>query len=378
MIDLIIIGGGAAGSFLASLLPSAHLFERKDMLMSKLLITGGGACNLTHECDAKTAVTMYHDRKAFVSPCLYSFTPSDIREYFLSLGVRTTVREDGKVFPASMDSRTVASALTSRIKNVHLSEAVTDIERNDGYFTVTTEKGTYRASKVAVATGGASYPATGSDGSFFAILKKLGHTIVPLRPALSALKTDLDTSSLQGITVENVTLSHGKRKYTGPVLFTARGISGPMVMDLSHDITPGDVITLSFSDISAADIKSCNGKKEAVNAVHELTLLPKALLQVLIKQKDKKIAELTKKDLQEITSAITSLKLTVRPDDLKYATVTSGGVDTSEINRETFESRIVKGLYIIGECTDVDGKCGGFNLTYAFAGAHAVYRSLSK
>ncbi len=378
MIDLIIIGGGAAGSFLSSLLPTSHLFEKTDRLMSKLLITGGGACNLTHECDAKTLVTMYHKKKAFVSPCLYAFTPDDIRKHFFSIGVETTVREDGKVFPSSMEARSIADAICRNMNNVHLSEAVTDIERKDGYFAVTTVKGKYNAKHVCVATGGASYPATGSDGSFFPILKKLGHRIIPLRPALSALITDIDTSLIQGITVENVMLTHKKKKYTGSVLFTRRGISGPMVMDLSHDITPGDGITLSFTCITPEEIKSCNGKKETLNAVHELTALPKALLSVLLPQGEKKVACLAKKDLQEIITAITALRLTVRPDELKYATVTSGGVDTSELDSKTFESKICKDLYIIGECTDVDGKCGGYNLTYAFASAHAVYLSLSK
>ncbi|MGN0907441.1 MAG: NAD(P)/FAD-dependent oxidoreductase, partial [Bullifex sp.] len=207
MIDLIIIGGGAAGSFLSSLLSSSHLFEKTDRLMTKLLMTGGGACNLTNECDTKTLVSMYHDRKAFVSPCLYSFTPKNIMEHFLSLGVETTVREDGKVFPSSMEARSIADAICRNMNNIHLSEAVTDIERKDGYFTVKTVKGTYDAHNVCVATGGASYPSTGSDGSFFPILKKLGHRIIPLRPALSALKTDIDTSSIQGITAENVTLT---------------------------------------------------------------------------------------------------------------------------------------------------------------------------
>ncbi len=378
MIDTIIIGGGAAGSFLSSLIPSAHLFEKTNILCSKLLITGNGACNVTHSEDIKSFITHYYDKKNFISPSIYAFGPERIREYLKAKGVETYIREDGKVFPTSNNANDIKNALVKDLKNIHLNEEVVSIEKKDNYFIVKTNKQSYEAKVVVCATGGASYPLTGSDGSFFTILKSLGHKIIPLRPALSALITDsINTQKLEGITLNNVTLTHKKKKYTGPILFTKRGITGPMVMNMSRFVENNDEVILTFANLDKEEIKNQNGKTKCINAIHDLTLLPKSFLEVVLSCSEKKVAELSKKDIQEIMENITSLKLNVKLDKLNLATVTKGGVDTTEIDKTTYKSKLVDNLYIIGECTDVDGECGGYNLTYAFSSAYCAYLSIS-
>ena len=378
MIDVIIIGGGASGSFLASLLPTSHLFEKTNKLCSKLLITGNGACNITHDEDIKAFITHYYDKKNFISPAIYSFGPEGIRGYLKNKGVSTYTREDGKVFPNSNRAEDIKTAICSNIKNIHLNEEVKLIKKIDSYFIVTTTKGDYKSKIVVIATGGASYPTTGSDGTFFSVIKSLGHKINPLRPALSALIIqNLDTQRLEGITLNNVTLIHKGKKYVGPIVFTKRGISGPMVMNLSREITNGEELTIVSSQIERKEIKNCSGKAKCINAIHDLTALPKSFLEVILPNPNKCVAELSKQDILNIEKALNSLKLIVKLDKLTLATVTKGGVETSEIDNKTFSSKIVSNLYIIGECSDIDGECGGYNLTYALSSAYCAYLNIN-
>ena len=378
MIDVIIIGGGAAGSFLASLLPTSHLFEKTNKLCSKLLITGNGACNITHDEEVKTFITHYYDKKNFISSAIYSFGPEGVRKYLESKGVETYTRDDGKVFPASNRAETIREALISDIKNIHLNEEVKSIEKADSFFIVTTTKGQYKSKIVVIATGGASYPSTGSDGTFFSVIKALGHKVNPLRPALSALNIqNIDTQRLEGISLNNVKIIHNKKKYSGPIIFTKRGISGPMVMNLSREINNGDELTLISSELEKEEIKNQSGKAKCINAIHDLTALPKSFLEVMLREPNKCVAELSKQDIQDIHKALTSLKLIVKLDKLSLATVTRGGVETSELDKKTFSSKVVDNLFIIGECTDIDGECGGYNLTYALSSAYCAYSCIN-
>lgn len=377
MIDIIIIGGGASGSFLASLLPNSHLFEKTNRLCSKLLLTGNGACNITHDEEIRDFISHYYDKKNFISPAIYSFGPEKIKKYLKSKGVDTYSREDGKVFPTSNRAETIKAALTEDIKNIHLNEEVKKIEKLDSYFIVTTTKAEYKSKIVVIATGGASYPLTGSDGTFFPAIKALGHKIIPLRPALSALTTQsIDTHKIEGVTLNNVTLLHKGKRYSGSIVFTKRGISGPLAMNLSRSIENNDELTLISAQIDRDEIKKQNGKAKCINVLHEMTALPKAFLEAIVPCPDKTIAELSKKDIQGIMEVISALKLIVKLDKLSLATVTKGGVDTAELDKKTFSSKIVDNLYIIGECTDVDGECGGYNLTYALASAYCAYKAI--
>lgn len=377
---VIIVGGGASGLLLKHLLPSALLIEKNRQTGQKLLITGGGACNLTHSEDIRSLIEHYNGKRKFVSTALYSFPPEKIISFFESIGVNCITREDGKIFPSTMDAHTVRDALLNDGRGVIAKTTVREVSLRDGRYHITTTDGDYECSILVLATGGASYPATGSEGDGYAFAKALGHKIIPPHAALCALRTDMDTKPLEGISIEEVTLTLNRKKYKGPLLFTSRGLSGPMVLDLSRNIEGGEKIRLSFTEITEQDIKAQNGKLNALNAVHSLTGLPRRLLDVLLKDvAAKNTASLTKTELNLIISKLTALELTVTTKgELKYGMTTRGGIDTAEIDSRSFESKISPGLYAVGELLDVDADCGGYSLTFAFASAYAAAQSIQE
>ena len=245
--EIVIIGGGASGLFLSSLIREALLLERNNEVGKKLSLTGGGKCNLTHEGDAREIVSHYYDKKRFVSPSIYTFGPGRIREYFSSLSLDTYTRSDGKVFPVSEKSCDVINAL--RKGDIALETRVLSITRNEVSFIITTNKGVVEADKLVIATGGSSFSQTGSDGSFFPILSLLGHKIVPIRPALCSLKVKEDMGRVEGITVEDACIKYKKIKREGSILFTRNGISGPEVMNISREVENDDQIEISLSSL---------------------------------------------------------------------------------------------------------------------------------
>ena len=375
--EIVIIGGGASGLFLSSLIREALLLERNNEVGKKLSLTGGGKCNLTHEGDAREIVFHYYDKKRFVSPSIYTFGPGRIREYFSSLSLDTYTRSDGKVFPVSEKSCDVINAL--RKGDIALETRVLSITRNEDSFIITTNKGVVEADKLVIATGGSSFSQTGSDGSFFPILSLLGHKIVPIRPALCSLKVKEDMGRVEGITVENAFIKYKKIKREGSILFTRNGISGPEVMNISREVENDDQIEISLSSLPPSELFHLKGNMRAIKALHEETLLPLRLLEERLSWKDKKIGDLSKKDSEEYRDKIYKwTPIVTTKGMLNSSTVTRGGVDTDEVDRFTLKSKLDPNLWIIGEALDVDGECGGYNLTFAFSSAYSAYLSLKK
>lgn len=374
---IVIIGGGASGLFLSSLIPEALLLEKNNTVGKKLSLTGGGKCNLTHERDGRDIVSHYYDKKRFVSPSIYTFSPERIREYFSSLSLDTYIRSDGKVFPKSEKSSDVISALTKG--EIALETKVLSVTKNNDSFILTTNNGVIEAEKVVVATGGSSFPQTGSDGSFFSILSLLGHKIIPLRPALSSLKVMENMGRVEGITVEDVSIKYKKIKKEGSILFTRNGISGPEIMNISREVENESQIEISLSSFPPSELFHLKGNMKAIKALHEETSLPLRLLEERLSWKDKKIGDLSKNDSEEYRNKFYKWTPTVTTKGmLNSSTVTRGGVDTEEVDPVTFKSKLVPNLWIIGEALDVDGECGGYNLTFAFASAYSAYLSLTK
>lgn len=377
---VIIIGGGASGLFLHSLVPSSLLVEKNSVCGVKLLITGNGSCNITHDEDSASLCTHYYEKRSFVTPALYAFPPSAVREYFSSLGVGTYSRSDGKVFPVTDKSSDVRDALLGNGRNILNEAEVKRVAKDGDLFTVETTKGTFYSTFLVIATGGVTYPKTGATGDGYAFARDFGHTVIPPRPALSSLSIGMDTSALEGVSLDSVTLSAGKKKETGPVVFTRHGIGGPAVQNISHWIEGETELRISFLpsfDINA--VKRENGKTGIITALRRLTALPHSLLLFLFDSiKDKNTASITKEELFSIEEKMTRLTVTARTDGVKRAMVTTGGVDTREIDAKTMESKIVPGLYFTGEVLDVDGECGGYNLTFAFASAFLASKDIRK
>ncbi len=377
---VIIIGGGASGLFLHSLLPSALLIEKNSVCGIKLLLTGNGSCNITHDEERSSFVTHYYGKRAFVTPSIYAFPPTALRDYFSSLGVETYVRSDGKVFPVTERSSTIRDALLRSGSNI-LSEVEVKRTMKEGEtFTIETTKGCFTSRFLVIATGGMTYPGTGSTGDGYAFSRSFGHTIITPRPALSSLSISLDTSAVEGVSVEEMTLSLGKKKTTGPVVFTRHGIGGPAAQNISHWITGDTELRISFlpSFVSSA-VKEENGKTGIITTLRRLTSLPHSLLLFLFDDiKDKNTASITKEEIRAIEERLTHLKIRASTDGIKKAMVTSGGVDTSEIDAKTMESKKTGGLYFTGEVLDVDGECGGYNLSFAFASAFLAGEDIRK
>ena len=378
---VIIIGGGASGLMLRHLLPSSLLIEKNSRCGLKLLITGNGACNITHDEEAQSFVTHYNGKKNFVSPAVYSFPPRKIREFFSSAGVDTFIRDDGKVFPSSKRSEDIRNALLGDDEGILYDTAVRSIRKDGEIFTVETDRGVFTSRIVVIATGGMTYPKTGSTGDGYRFASAFGHTVIPTHTALAPVRIDADTSYLEGVSLESVTLKAGREKEHGPVVFTRRGLGGPAAENISRFIPQRTELTISFLDsFNAEDIKKENGKAGVLTSLHRITSLPSSLLEYLFPMLMKKnTASVTKEEMRIVTDKLTDWKVRAEAESsLEKAMVTSGGVDTSEIEKKTMESKIVENLYFTGEVLDVDGECGGYNLTFAFASAYLAAQDIRK
>lgn len=379
---VIIAGGGASGLFLAGLLgKDALVIEKNGRPGRKLLLTGGGSCNYTHNLPPQEMVRHYYDRRAFVTPSLYSLTSECIIEHFSSRGLDSVIREDGKVFPSTLRASDVLDVLMKDVKAIVTGEAVTSAVKDGNIFTVTTDRATYTSDYLVIATGGLSYPGTGSTGDGYTLAKTFGHRIIPPTAALCQIRImNTPFSELEGISLEDITISTRGKSFKGPAVFTRTGISGPAAMNISRYVTEEEPVKICFASLSEDKIRNLGGRKKASGAISQLTGLPSRLVSTLAGPAgDKNISDLSKEETRRIVSAISSYTFTgTTKKEGMCATVTQGGVDTGEVDRKSLESRLCPRLYIIGECLDVDGECGGYNLSFAFASAFLAASSIRK
>ena len=367
----VIIGGGAAGLYAASLIPGAVIIERNAECGRKLLLTGGGRCNYTHKGTVPDILPHYHGSIAFIRKVLYRHTPEDIISCLEKLGIRPK-DEDGKIFPLRGDAQTVRDALLGKTGRV-MKASVLSIERNERSFRIITDAGTLEAEKVILAAGGNSYPATGSDGSGFRLASSLGHSIVSPRPALAPLEIIPSLRDAEGITAE-VVLSKGKTRIGGSAVITKRGISGPAAENFSRFLTGREEIRISFGKADIAALRESSGKSLVKNV---LPVPPRLAAVLLGKSAEKKVATLSKQEAAMIEKSISSFSASAKPI-AAGAMSTAGGISTDEITPETMESKLVPGLYFAGEIIDVDADCGGYSLTWAFASAYTAAMAIRK
>lgn len=374
--NVIVIGGGASGLYLASLSKEIIILEKNESVGIKLLSTGGGACNITSDEPTYSLIKNFPDKKNFVGKTLSYHSNNEIINHFDNLGLSTFTREDGKVFPTSKKSKDVLNALLSKGNKIITNTKVLNIKKEDGIFVIETENGTFFSKALVIATGGYTYPKTGSTGDGYHFAKQLGHKIITPKPALSPIELNIDVLSIEGISLENATLIHNKKKYIGPLLFTKRGISGPVALNLSREINKGDSLVIKFAEIDKDEIRSNQTVK---NSVKNLTGLQNRLIEYLFPFSHKISNQISNKELNEIVDKITNFRVIAQTEkEVPFAMVTRGGVDVNEINSETFESKKVDNLYLIGEVTDVDGFTGGYNLTYAFSSAASCFKDLKR
>lgn len=400
MKTVIVIGGGPAGMMAAGVAAGRGLkvilLEKKDRCGRKLFITGKGRCNLTNDTDPENLIANTPGNPYFMYSAFYGFTAQDTMSFFEGLGVKVKVERGNRVFPISDKSGDIVRALERFAKKsgveIRLNTKADDIISEGGRVTGVKSGGKIiPCDSVIIATGGLSYPVTGSDGDGYRFAKKMGHRVTALYPSLVPLITkEKWVSSLMGLSLKNVRLTvkiDGKQVYSdfGEMLFTHYGISGPLVLTASRYVTDKtDKKIEVYIDLKPAlsdkeldnrllrdFVKYVN--KDFKNALDDL--LPMKLIPVIIKlsgiSPDKKVNSITKEERLTLLKLIKGLKLTVTATSgYNEAVVTTGGVDVDEIDPSTMESKLVKGLFFAGEVIDVDAYTGGFNLQIAFATGH--------
>lgn len=415
--DVIVIGGGAAGMFAAVQAGYAGarvlLLEPNERLGKKLYITGKGRCNLTNNCSWQEVLKNVPTNPRFLYSALSGFTPEDAVSFFESHGCETKTERGNRVFPVSDKSASVVDALKTALgyAGVELLRArALELITKDGRISgVRTDKGSFFAPAVILATGGRSYPATGSTGDGYRLAKALGHSIVPPVGSLVPLVEEGNwCAQMQGLALRNVNVRlyeasadptvgtsiarpysqfSGKPVFEefGELLFTHFGLSGPVILSASAHMEQGKAYTVSIDLKPALDEATLDARilrdfgavknRSFENALSGL--YPKTMIPVMVERSgipgDTKVNSVTKeqrRQLLELTKHFTVKIRGKRP--VEEAIITSGGVSVKEIDPRTMESRLVPGLYFAGEIIDVDAYTGGFNLQIAWATAYAA------
>lgn len=400
MSDVLIIGGGAAGLMAAGTVSmtgkSVTVLERNDRPARKVMITGKGRCNVTNNCtELDELIENVPQNGRFLYSAFSNFMPSDTMELFEDMGVPLKTERGGRVFPVSDKAVDIVDALVSfatgdgaQIVKGRAKELIIENGTVKGAVTYDGEK--IFAEKVLIATGGKSYPATGSTGDGYELAKQAGHTVTELKPSLVSLVCHEGfCTDLQGLALKNVSMSvidsvTNKEIYKdfGEMLFTHFGVSGPMILSAgAHmrnmqrgrykiyvDMKPG----LSYEQLDARILRdfSENNNKNFINSLGGL--LPRKMIPVAVKlsgiKPTEKVNQITKEQRHKFAEVLKKFKITVNDfSPIEEAIVTSGGVKVSEIDPKTMESKIVKNLYFAGEVIDVDAYTGGFNLQIAFS-----------
>lgn len=366
---LIIVGSGPSGLMLSYLIPSSLLIEKKEVTGAKILVSGGGKCNFTHEEEKSEVIKHYYEKRNFVLPSIYNFGPKEIRSFFRENGV-DSYSEGGKVFPLSNNSEDIKNVLESKNKNIMRNTNVLSIEKENDIYIVHTTNGAFSSPILALATGGSP------NISSYSLLSSLSHKIIKPHPSLAPITLKMDVKKIEGIQINDVIIKSGKNITEGPIIFTHDSISGPAALNHSHYISSLETLTLTFTKSDITNIKSENAKSTVIKAIHNITKLPLRFIQYLFPEMNKTIAELTKKDLNTIQERLYRCKLEayVKGNGM----VTRGGVDCNEVKRESMESKINSNLYLLGEMLDVDGECGGYNITFALASAYTAALDIKK
>ena len=398
---VVVIGGGAAGLMAAVIAgregAKVTLLEKMNFVGKKMGITGKGRCNITNASDMSEFIKNTPGNGKFLYGAYERFTNEDLLQLLHDAGLETKVERGGRVFPASDSALDVRNTFMKLMKHygvdVHLEEPVKKILVADGVVNgVVTDKETYHADSVVIATGGKSYPATGSTGDGYILAAQVGHKITDIRPSLVPIVTEESwVKDLMGLSLRNVELSvvaknKVQAKMFGEMMFTHFGITGPIVLSLSHmvgklmrkknigtiglDINLKPALSPETLDKRLQKDFDLYSKKQLINGMKDL--LPSRLIPLIIElagiDPQKPINQISKEERQQLGYMLQHMPLTVkglRP--VEEAIVTAGGISLKEFNPKTMESKLVKGLYGAGEVLDIDAFTGGYNLQAAFS-----------
>ncbi|WP_059362226.1 BaiN/RdsA family NAD(P)/FAD-dependent oxidoreductase [Veillonella tobetsuensis] len=401
MKQIVVIGGGAAG-LMAAVIAGREgarviLLEKMNMVGKKMGITGKGRCNITNSADISDFIKNTPGNGKFLYGAYERFSNIDLLALLHEWGLKTRVERGGRVFPESDSALEVRNLFMKMLKKynvtVHLNEAVTKIVTKDNVVTgVVTTKDSYACEAVIIATGGASYPLTGSTGDGYRLAEGVGHSITDIRPSLVPIVTEESwVKDIMGLSLRNVEVSivsKGKvqAKMFGEMMFTHFGVTGPTILSLSHTVgkllrkkkTAPIAVSINLKPALTPEVLDKRlqkdfdlySKKQLANGMKDL--LPSNLIPIIISlaklDPAKPINQITKEERQQLCHVLQHMTLTVkglRP--VEEAIVTAGGISLKEFNPKTMESKLVKGLYGAGEVLDIDAFTGGYNLQAAFS-----------
>lgn len=401
MKQIVVIGGGAAG-LMAAVIAGREgarviLLEKMNMVGKKMGITGKGRCNITNSADISDFIKNTPGNGKFLYGAYERFSNIDLLALLHEWGLKTKVERGGRVFPESDSALEVRNLFMKMLKKynvtVHLNEAVTKIVTKDNVVTgVVTTKESYACEAVIIATGGASYPLTGSTGDGYRLAEGVGHSITDIRPSLVPIVTeeawvkDIMGLSLRNVEVSIVSKGKVQAKMFGEMMFTHFGVTGPTILSLSHTVgkllrkkkTAPIAVSINLKPALTPEVLDKRlqkdfdlySKKQLANGMKDL--LPSNLIPIIISlaklDPAKPINQITKEERQQLCHVLQHMTLTVkglRP--VEEAIVTAGGISLKEFNPKTMESKLVKGLYGAGEVLDIDAFTGGYNLQAAFS-----------
>lgn len=406
VMKIAIIGGGAAGMMCAATLQEQHpkadifLIERNNGLGKKVIISGGGRCNVTTGIhDVKTLLTKYPRGNKFLTRAMYNFPPNAVYSWFEDHGVPLKLQADNRAFPDSDDGHDIVAVFEKLFADsnvrVLLKTTLQSVVKDGERFVLTLKEQSEPliVDRLVLTTGGQAYRQTGSTGDGYSFAIALGHTITKLAPSLNAFFTqETWPSQLSGLSFPNATITtHGEKKqrFTGPFLFTHKGLSGPAVFALSSlvafetynsqqplpisiDLFPEQSLEQVREDLE--HVMALNSQKQFVNTLG--FFVPHSLAEVTVAELGidtaKRVNEVSKKDVLRVCQWLKAIPLHVIQRGAGDEFVTAGGVTLSEINPATLESNICPGLYFAGEIMDVDGFTGGFNLQASWAAGRLV------
>lgn len=404
--DLVIVGAGPAGMMAAlearKLGASVTLLERNPKVGRKLYITGKGRCNLTNACPVRDFLPNVLRNPKFLHSALAALSPQDVMDYFQDLGVPLKVERGGRVFPVSDRASDVVDALYQALRrsrvNLVQNRAVA-LELSQGQVAgVRGEAGSYPCAAAILATGGLSYPATGSTGDGYALARSAGHTVTPLQGSLVPLEAE-GCGAMQGLSLKNVILtvknSKNKTVYSqlGELLFTHFGLSGPLVLSASAHLRDFDrerytahidlKSALTPEQLEARLLRDLPSWANRDMGNYALTLVPRLMVPAVLERAQipphLKVNSLTKAARSRLVALLKDFSIPItgaRP--IAEAIVTSGGVSVREVEPKTMASKMCKGLYLVGELLDVDAYTGGFSLQIAWSTGFVAGRAAAE
>ncbi|HKL98478.1 MAG TPA: NAD(P)/FAD-dependent oxidoreductase [Mobilitalea sp.] len=412
MKKVFVVGGGASGMIAAIAAArnglQVELFEKNEKLGKKLFITGKGRCNITNACDKDGFFENIVTNPKFLYRAYACFSNYDTIDFFEKLGLPIKIERGNRVFPTSDKSSDVISALKQELNllgvEVHYNSEVSEIVVREGSFhglRIGARQTVLTADAVIIATGGISYPLTGSTGDGYKIAKKLGHTVIDLSPSLVPIHvTESYVKDLMGLSLKNIEIminSGDKNIYRdfGELLFTHFGVSGPVVLSASSFISPflkrKEQLTLSIDLKPALSEEQLDARilrdfdefknKQFKNSLDHL--LPNKLIDVIIRlsliDPEKKVNSITKEERLRLVKLLKKLNFHIsKLSDFNQAVVTKGGINVKELNPSTMESKIVHRLYFVGEVIDLDALTGGYNLQIAWSTGYLAGSSVNK